>query len=1582
MNKKILSGILCGALLIASASAFVSCKDYDDDITEVQKQIDDHKKDADQKFAELNKVVKENMDKVQGQIATLDAQIKAVDEAYKIADANLKALIEQEAAARAAADAAMKDYVDAQAAAAKDYTDAAKAEALAAAKAAQDAAQKFADEAAAALAQSEANAAATYATKVELEAARAQLQLGIDKAQADATSALAKYDELTQTLNDKLAELKAAYEAADAKLKADLQDEIANLKAQLAVEVAKLADADAELEKKIVEANGKIKAAEDEIKTLKNNVASLESALKNLSDVTIPEVKKALEDAKKELSDKIAALEKKEGEDVAALQKALDGLTADLALTNKAVAALQANLDTLKEEVGNLKTRIADMEGAITGVKNDLAAALVLFNAFKAETSDNFLEVWDSVAGLDARCVAIEAKAVVLENSLNETKVALQALADKEELDVAALYQKIADEKGAILSKMEADIATAKAELTAAYIAADKVLEKLINDTKTELEGKITAAITTCKAYTDDKIAALKEYVDAQDLKDQGYTDQEIARLQILLEDEIALGDAQTLLAAKDYTDAELAKAVQTLTAMINDEIANRIKAIDALKTLLQDEIAKGDAKTLTDAKAYADAQDAALKAILEQAIEEGDTAVARAAQAALNKVENALRTLVADTKSELLQEISKLDAAIKALEAKEGQDYTELLNLLKNTKTELETAISTGDAATLASAKAYADAQLAAAKLYTDGEISTLKTTMQQADAALGVRIDNVIDAYQAADSALQANIDTLEADINSKLGVVNGRLTDLEDGLAELNTEFAKVKEDASKLITSIVYQGSHSMGSWSYPVVDGQEPLIYYATQYADHNAWPYDSILHRAPALHEGHDVFQYQKGYLFATVNPSSVDMTGIKLDLENSQGDISKYFELDSLKPSDVLITRGGTSTGLYKMALLPRYDSNEDNPQFNFTQVKNDKVLYAMAANWENAQGDSVKVSATYGLTHFENFCEVYPSARSGMKAHPEFKFYTDDDYNNVQPGNVKFSHYEYTADKVDDFPTAYLKLDNQIKQWNYKWYVEFFEYTDNAWVPANDIDPTKMGEKLDPTKIFADYTDEALDSVTFTKSFTLKDADYINKRILVRVRAINYLYEQQTAECILSFARPLFNAVTLKQDFYPGHKENLDLSHSYARFFFAQQLMDSLGLEATKRYNDYAEANGAKPTVVKTSTGIILPNLLLDWKLLGNGCFDLINYDPKAIGYNADYAKTPNDSIVLDIKDNAGHQIIKVTMLANIKTPYHLDYQIIDKDGNVANRIPASFDFKHKVPGVDEPISVFPDSINKDMILVWAGSNPVISYDLKSAFLKLGDYVPDASTQDPQNLSVANTTGTWTRSNGSVFMFKGDATAETDLTIANNYVGHEATVSVKVNAKSLTLFGSTGVQVQVAGANRPLNAFDPVPYNITRRISYYNCGLTDRYFSAATDAFKMAFVSPINYGIYRAATDVEEGQTYTIEYSLVNGANSITFENVFPDYSKITSGEPYKFGLKDARIASADFKVTDTNNPNYALLRYAVYVPAERAFKFTYDNPAAINSFTLPCKLDVTDIYGVTTSFNFNLKFLPHSL
>ena len=83
MNKKFLSAILFGALMITSTGTFVSCKDYDDDIDNLQEQINNlaTKADVEAKLAQLQTALAA----AQADAAKALAEAKAADDSAEIA---------------------------------------------------------------------------------------------------------------------------------------------------------------------------------------------------------------------------------------------------------------------------------------------------------------------------------------------------------------------------------------------------------------------------------------------------------------------------------------------------------------------------------------------------------------------------------------------------------------------------------------------------------------------------------------------------------------------------------------------------------------------------------------------------------------------------------------------------------------------------------------------------------------------------------------------------------------------------------------------------------------------------------------------------------------------------------------------------------------------------------------------------------------------------------------------------------------------------------------------------------------------------------------------------------------------------------------------------------------------------------------------------------------------------------------------------------------------------------------------------------------------------------------------------------
>ena len=113
MNKKFLSAVLFGALMVSSTGTFVSCKDYDDDITNLQDQID-QQKTLSEKLAAVETSIS-NLQSAQTELgqqianvqdaaekAALKAQetaIKAAKEDLEAAKSELKKAIEASASA-------------------------------------------------------------------------------------------------------------------------------------------------------------------------------------------------------------------------------------------------------------------------------------------------------------------------------------------------------------------------------------------------------------------------------------------------------------------------------------------------------------------------------------------------------------------------------------------------------------------------------------------------------------------------------------------------------------------------------------------------------------------------------------------------------------------------------------------------------------------------------------------------------------------------------------------------------------------------------------------------------------------------------------------------------------------------------------------------------------------------------------------------------------------------------------------------------------------------------------------------------------------------------------------------------------------------------------------------------------------------------------------------------------------------------------------------------------------------------------------------------------------------------------------
>ena len=325
MKRKYLSALLMGTLTVASMSTFTSCKDYDDDISNLQGQIDKlaTADQLSQKVAELQALISSN----KSDISSLQSEL-----AKKTTLDEVKAVL---------ANYATKEYVDGPLA---TLDAAVKAQGgditalQAAVKAAQDAADKAATDAKAAN-EEILKTLETLATKAEVEKVKEAA-----KAASDAIEALKTGDIKTlQTKQNEILESLKTY------AKQESLDKVAAKAEALQTALDKKADTEA-LTKAEEELNAAIEAVTT---TAGKNAAAIEGLA-----TTVQNAKDALALAqanKTKLAEVVESLKDSSKEGTVAAT----------------IKAIQAQIGTPDSKLGSLDSRLAHIESVLNGVKDD-----------------------------------------------------------------------------------------------------------------------------------------------------------------------------------------------------------------------------------------------------------------------------------------------------------------------------------------------------------------------------------------------------------------------------------------------------------------------------------------------------------------------------------------------------------------------------------------------------------------------------------------------------------------------------------------------------------------------------------------------------------------------------------------------------------------------------------------------------------------------------------------------------------------------------------------------------------------------------------------------------------------------------------------------------------------------------------------------------------------------------------------------------------------------------------------------------------------------------------------------------------
>ena len=383
MKRKYLSALLMGTLTVASMSTFTSCKDYDDDISNLQGQIDKlaTADQLSQKVAELQALISSN----QSGISSLETKLAEVK-----ATADSKATLDQVKeilAGYATNENVTKEANEIVNAAIKALQDKDIAELKAAIEAAKEEASKGVQEA------KDANAAVLktltedYATKKEVEEVQNALNTAIEALKTDNAKALQDavagiYKDLeAYAKQEKLNEVESAAKATQKALEEAIaaqktKDEAAQKAAQ-----QKLDEAVKALETKIATAQ---KAGDDANKAAADNASEIETLAKTVKTAgenltKVQENLTKVEDAVKTLG---AGFDEKNT--VEAAIKAINGqLTAKntgLADLNTRLSAIEValkgdasdKLPGLKVQVDNIANKLKDIIGQYSTMVTDV----------------------------------------------------------------------------------------------------------------------------------------------------------------------------------------------------------------------------------------------------------------------------------------------------------------------------------------------------------------------------------------------------------------------------------------------------------------------------------------------------------------------------------------------------------------------------------------------------------------------------------------------------------------------------------------------------------------------------------------------------------------------------------------------------------------------------------------------------------------------------------------------------------------------------------------------------------------------------------------------------------------------------------------------------------------------------------------------------------------------------------------------------------------------------------------------------------------------------------------------------------
>ena len=389
----------------------------------------------------------------------------------------------------------------------------------------------------------------------------------------------------------------------------------------------------------------KVKNLTTELTNLKSQQAALEKALESAQSTLDEAIKKAETDSKAYADVQAAAAQKAAIEAAQAnLDEAIKVINAAIDAANKRIDDVNSKVTTNSEAISKLVDADQELQQAINIVKADAAAA-----------SKKALD-----AAMAAQKTADENKEQIAAN-LATTSENLQKVKDELEKSISLLGKKVDDNTTAIA----ANAAEVKAKLAEVNSLID-TNKKALEEADSKLQGQITENLNK---LTDlgAKLTALEKLCNENLVAAKAYTDAEIAKAKVVLGDDIK------------RVKGDLAAAVTRITTAENSitDISGKLTEFINKQNGKNDEIDGQIKEAMNKIQGNADVFAAAVVDLTKQ-ITDAKTELSKAIEAAKTELNGTIET-----------KVSEIQNAMQSLEEKVGQNATDIANL-KTTLDEL----------------------------------------------------------------------------------------------------------------------------------------------------------------------------------------------------------------------------------------------------------------------------------------------------------------------------------------------------------------------------------------------------------------------------------------------------------------------------------------------------------------------------------------------------------------------------------------------------------------------------------------------------------------------------------------------------------------------------------------------------------------------------------------------------------------------------------------------------------------------------------------------------------------------------